>query len=80
MNIGQRGRVDRILNGDSERMIIWEDAIIYCLQFHLLSFILAGDATKLDRTSKTAQPARRLLVLSTGEIIVELPILPVCSV
>lgn len=54
--------MERILICESERMRVLEGALIYHMQFNLLSVILVGDATKLDRTSKTAQPARRLLV------------------
>lgn len=53
---------------------------IYGALIYLLVVILVGEAAKPDRTSKTAQPARRLRVLSTGEIKVKLRIMRACSV
>lgn len=63
-----------------KRRKVCEIALVYWTNFNLVFVILVGDAMKLDRTLKAAQPARRLLVLSTGEIIMELPILPACNV
>lgn len=65
----------QIWQGERKKNWIFNGVLIY-----LLVVILVGEAAKPDRTSKTAQPARRLRVLSTGEIIVKLRITHACSV
>lgn len=47
--------------------------------FVVFFVILVGGATKVDRTWKTAQPARRRLASSTGEITAESSVLPLCN-
>lgn len=79
MNIRHRG-----MSGGNIKLRFWRGGEkkldIYGALIYLLVVILVGEAAKPDRTSKTAQPARRLRVLSTGEIIVKLRIMRACSV
>jgi len=67
-SIKQKARVEWIVKV-LEVFLMW---CVKCL-FFKCCIILVGDATKLDRTSETAQPARRLLASSTGEIAATLP-------
>lgn len=57
------------MSGENIKLYImkgWEFGKLITL-CNLLLFTLGGDASKPDRTSKTAPPARRRLVSSTGE-------------